>query len=176
MHTIFRESGRKWLTRGPLWCESGWYGIFSAGRCGILRLARVIPHTVNSHHHHRRFIAYFRNKKIYQVVFNRHKQGNLPQTNLSIIIILNKIVILILIMDDLEFSLVEIGKSDPSLGASKNQLHHVGGQFSLHILQYQHHHIGRQFFCMFSNIDIISYSSSLSSINDHIVAVAIPKI
>ena len=143
----------------PLWCESGWYGIFSAGRCGILRLARVIPHTVNSHHHHRRFIAYFRNKKIYQVVFNRHKQGNPPQTILSIIIILNKIVILILIMDDLEFSLVEIGKSDPSLGASKNQLHPVGGQFSLHMLQYQHHHIcrGTIFFACF----LISTSSHI---------------
>ena len=132
-------------------------------------------HSASSSHHHG-FFAYFCNKKIYQVVFNRHNQGNPLQTNLSIIIILNKIVILILIMDDLEFSLVEIGKSDPSLGASKNQLHHVGGQFSLHILQYQHHHSGGQFSLHVSNNNIISYSSSLSSINDHIVAIAIPKI
>ena len=173
---LFWESGRKWLTRGVslMWKWVIWN--FLSRSMWNFEIGQSDPSPSEFSSSSSWFYRLFPQQKIYQVVFNRHKQGNLPQTNLSIIIILNKIVILILFMDDLEFSLVEIGKSDPSLGASKNQLHHVGGQFSLHILQYQHHHIGRQFFCMFSNIDIISYSSSLSSINDHIVAIAIPKI
>ena len=143
--------------------ESGWQeGLFDV-KVGDMEFSQQVDvefwdwpqwsltHSAFSSHHHG-FFAYFCNKKIHQFVFYKHKQGNPPQTNLSIIIILNKIVILILIMDDLEFSLVEIGKSDPSLGASKNQLHHVGGQFSLHILQYQHYHIyvsEDNFLCMF---------------------------
>ena len=118
---LFWESGRKWLTRGVslMWKWVIWN--FLSRSMWNFEIGQSDPsHSAFSFHHHHDYIAYFRNKKIYQVVFNRHKLGNPPQTNLSIIIILNKIVILILIMDDLEFSLVEIGKSDPSLGASKN--------------------------------------------------------